>query len=320
VTPPIRPVDLYFLLVTALMGVVRATGSRRLGRLLGRGAALAAYHLSPRKRRRGRRGLALAFGHPDPAWVRSTLAGSFVNFWEDLFLGLSLERAAPGARLILDGEGHLRAALEQGRGLILWESNSFGRRVLGREILASHGYRVVQVHVDNHLGGLHNDGLHRSWLRGRILHPLLEAWEAESLREVIYLPRDGSLAYARTLRRRLQENQIVCSAADGRWGEKAVRVPFLGGTREFSTGMVSLSRLTGAPLIPLFCWREEKTCFRVKAFAPLTHPPRTDREEATRQTLAEFARIFEDCVRSHPDQYHKWQDSEGSTGPASRTR
>ena len=33
-TPPIRPVDLYFLLVTALMGAVRATGSRRLGRLL----------------------------------------------------------------------------------------------------------------------------------------------------------------------------------------------------------------------------------------------------------------------------------------------
>jgi lauroyl/myristoyl acyltransferase len=308
---PARPVDLYFALVTALMESVRMTGSLTLGRLFSKAAATAAYGLSPVRRRQKERALALAFGSLERHEARRIVTGSFLNFWEDLFLELGVERPERKGGALLEGEEHLDAALVRGNGAILWESNSFGRRALAKEILASHGHRLVQLHIENHLGGLHNDGLDRSWLREKVLNRCWEAREMEYLEEIIRLPRDGSLAYARTLRHRLRANKIICSAADGNWGEKTMATPFLGGVRHFSTGMVSLSRLTGAPLMPLFCYRETDGRFRVRIDPPLAHPPRIEREEATRRTLAEFARLLESCVKDHPEQYHAWHNVPG---------
>ncbi len=304
---PARPIDLYYSLTVGLMATIRATRSPRLVHLYSRAAGAAAFHLSARKRSRAAAGLDLAMGRQPAPLMHNLLAQSFVSFWEDLLLPFAFEQPGSDDRFTLDGEVHLANALDRGNGVILWESNSFGRRSVAKQVLASRGYSLVQVHLENHLGGLRNDGLHRSSLRGSVLHPILEAWEKEFVDEIIYLPRDGSLAYARTLRRRLQENRIVCSAADGNWGEKNMPIPFFGGAFAFSTGMVSLSRLTGAPLIPLFCWCEKEDRYRTTLFPPLVHPPRTEREEATRQTLTEFSKIFESCVRRFPTQFHNWQ-------------
>lgn len=306
-TPPARPADLYFTAVVSLMGAVRFIGSPRLGELLSRTAAVTAYRLLPKRRKARIQGLRVSFENKDDLDDRSIILASLTNFWRDFFLSLRPDTLERSSLCQIEGEDHLRSALDRGKGVILWESNSFGRRTLAKQFLASRGYGIVQVHIENHLGGLRNSGLDKSRWRRSVLHPILEGWEREYIDEIIYLPRDGSLSYARVLRRRLQENRIICSAADGSWGERSLTIPFLGGARKFSTGMVSLSRLTGAPLIPLFCWRESDDRYLIRLFSPLTHPSRVDRDEATRSTLTEFAKIFESCVKQHPGQYHNWQ-------------
>ena len=56
-------------------------------------------------------------------------------------------------QLELLGLEHLRVAIGQGKGAILWESSCFRRRLLAKQILHNNGFAVDQVHGENHLGG-----------------------------------------------------------------------------------------------------------------------------------------------------------------------
>ena len=66
----------------------------------------------------------------------------------------------------------------------------------------------------------------------------------------------ASLAFTRRLLAILQRNEIVCVTADVAHGERLLTLPLLGEPKRFPTGMVSLARTSGAPLLPLFCTRE----------------------------------------------------------------
>ncbi len=107
----------------------------------------------------------------------------------------------------------------------------------------------------------------------------------------------------------LAENRIICSAGDGDWGERLLPIPFLGGIRHFPTGMVSLSRITGAPILPLFAVREPNGNLEIVLEAPLQIGPGTTRESAPREALAEFAGVLESWISKYPGLYRNWQSA-----------
>ena len=84
--------------------------------------------------------------------------------------------------------------------------------------------------------------------------------------------------------------------------QKLVAVPFLAGKIRLATGPVSLARLTGAPLLPVFTVRAGDG-FETTVLAPLQIEQDSADEVAP---LIEYARILEEWVRQAPEQWLGW--------------
>ena len=91
-----------------------------------------------------------------------------------------------------------------------------------------------------------------SWSGSSCLY--VDACERRVVREILYLDQDLRLSSTRQLYRWLEQNAIVCVALEGRMERKHVLLPFLGKPRPFATGLVSLARLSRAPLLPLYLY------------------------------------------------------------------
>lgn len=81
---------------------------------------------------------------------------------------------------------------------------------------------------------------------------------------------------------------------------------FLGQTDFFSTGMVSMSKLSGAPILPLFCIKEEsgKTTLIIKR--PINMESVTDRKSGLESCVSIYANILETYIKLYPEQYRNW--------------
>ncbi len=175
-----------------------------------------------------------------PEQRRKIVKGAFYEFWRNMF-SLLASRAEKGALGEIDVKGieHLHRALEKGKGVILWESNGFGSRVVAKQVLHARGYFLHQVHGGNNLGGfLVNDSTTtcvRRWIKR-----IFNSWEGRFISEIIDLPETNSLAFTRILVRLLSRNAIVCISGDGKTGHNFVRLHFLGGIESFATGIVTL--------------------------------------------------------------------------------
>lgn len=289
-------------LVAARLGSepVREQLAEALGRL--------AHRLSRRKRRQAQAALDVAYGESLAADERQRIVtGSMREVWRELFTLVAGPAARPDpGEWELSGLERLDAALAKGRGVVLWESNGLGPRWLPKRILAERGYRIHQVHGDDHLGGLAVTGAERTILRARVLRPFVDRCEAYFLGTLSYLPPDGSMGTLRELRRRLDRNEIVSIAADGGLGQRRIRVPFLGAPTPFSTGMVSLARVTGAKLLPIFAGASRSEPPWVAIEGPIALDAGADRERVVRAALARYATMLDRYVRADPAAYRNW--------------
>lgn len=281
--------DLYYLLVITLIFLVRLAPYHRLREALIDGAAGAAYLFSRAKRRRIERNLREALGNLDTGRRRRIVRGSLRGLWEDLF-------GAPERRAEVRGLERLEAALARGKGVILWESNGLGRRAASKQILQSRGLLVHQVHGANNFGGFFNPDYAATWLRRAVLKPFFDSCERPFVAEIIDLPGSNSLAFTRRLRELLQENAILCISGDGRSGQKLILLPFLGGAEYFSPGMVSLAKISGATILPMFCLRQPEG----RTMLVFEEPIRVD------AGIAQYADMLEAYIRQHPEQYRNW--------------
>jgi lauroyl/myristoyl acyltransferase len=300
----IKVSDLYFLTVLVLIRLSRSFGWPWLRSQLIRFLGWLAYRFSTNKRLKSQKGLEEAFGSElDERDRERIVRSSFRSFWNDSFTVLPFKQEL--ARLeeaVVYGEESLRLALDRGKGVILLESNSFGDRLVAKQILSKKGFSIHQVHAENHLNGLRNDSVRGSWLRGSVLKTTFEHWEKEFVTEMIYLPEGDSLLFTRTILRRLSGNSIVCSAGDGRMGQKLVSVPFLGRARPFATGMFSLSALSGAPILPLFCFRR-----RVDQTRLIIGPEIVVTKGKVEEAVVSYVNQLEGYIRKYPEQYRNWQ-------------
>jgi lauroyl/myristoyl acyltransferase len=266
-----------------------------------------AYVLSREKRHRAERALTAAFGEGLPAArCREIVLRSLRGVWDEL---LTLV-AGPGARAEFDcritGLRHLEGCLARGRGVILWESNGFGPRWMPKRVLRERGFPLHQVHGSDHLGGLNVAGSEATLARRMIAKPAFDRAERYFAAGLTYLSADTPHTPLRALRRRLTANDIVCIAGDGLLGRQHVAVAFLGATAHFATGMASLARYSGAPLVPMFCVPAGDGRWDLQIEEPITVRRETGRDEAVRQATERFARLLEHEILSHPEHYRNW--------------
>lgn len=294
--------DLYLLCVVALVKIVEQSRSIGVRRFFARAIGYVAWKFSRRRRQSRERNLAQTLDLSVAA-IRAVAKNCFYEFWQGVFsLSCSGSRQPIHAEVELRGFEHLRKAVEKGKGIILWESSFFGKRILAKRILHENGVSVCQVHSQGHLEGFDNS---KSWIATNIIRPFFDGCESPFVKEILHLsPSD--LAFSRTLWTRLKRNDIVCIAADGNDGHKFIPVHFLGSTKFFSTGMVSLAKLSGATILPLFCVRKNGWRASLVIEDPIQIETNEDRDHCSEKSVRQYAGLLESYIRKYPEQYLLW--------------
>lgn len=123
---------------------------------------------------------------------------------------------------------------------------------------------------------------------------------------VIEAPIDEGLATWARLREALLADAVVLLQADRVLpGQRGAVVPFLQGSICVPTGPAKLSRLTGAPIIPVFAVRGRRGT-RIELCEPLwpdDHPPPRRASAASDPLTLALTRQVERVVSRHPEQW-----------------
>jgi lauroyl/myristoyl acyltransferase len=242
-------------------------------------------------------GLAVGLGRElGPDQIRRLTRKVFQNISVESFSLSAVGRKGGFQKVSIDGLENLREALDRRKGVILWE-NRFGRRLMAKAALIEKGFLICQVHDDTHGGS-------STWLGQKLLCRLHRKEERKIFSEVIIIP-DDSFAYLRLLVNRLKQNSIVCITAMGPQGHKFVRIEFLGVRYQFATGIVTLARMTGASIVPLFCVTEADD-HRVILSKPISLEENGNGDEAVMQGVSRYAALLESYIRRYPDHWHYW--------------
>ena len=300
--------DLYFLAVIALIKMVDWSSSLRLKDYVVRGIVFTAYQLSRNKRRLSQANLSQTLSERlSERQQRDIVKGAFREFWEDVFsLSLSRQEKAALKGVEISGVEHLQNALRERKGAILWESSSFGKRHLAKHILHENGVALYQVHAERHLGGFRSGNGAATWVRHYIAKPFFERREKQFVTEIIYLPDSDSLVFTRRLLALLRQNAILCITGDVEFGRKLISQPFLGHTKLFATGMVSLAKTSGASILPMFCVQEPGSKTRLIIERPIRIDTGVEREQGLENSIAEYVGLLESRIRRYPEQYRSW--------------
>jgi KDO2-lipid IV(A) lauroyltransferase len=251
------------------------------------------YQCLGRYRRVALKNLAMVYAEvPDRERVRMARA-VFHHFGEMAaeFLKLpQLSRASVDAMVTVEGEEHLRAALDQGRGAFIITGH-FGNWEFLARWLTTHGYTLNVVARDA-----------RDPAATKVMTDVREGSGAN----VLY--RGNS---ARAVLQSLKRNELVAILPDQNAAD--VFVPFLGVSTGTVDGPAVLHLKTGAPLVFSWCWRTPEDRFHI-----LFEPPEV--VEATGSRQADVARVMtlinaklETQIRLRPTQWlwlhDRWKGS-----------
>lgn len=310
--PPVQGFDLYLLCIVALIEIARRVQSDRLQRLIVSTLAVSAFHLSQHKRQHIITNLQCALPESmAPAQIEQITRNVFHAFWQEVLDWSREDSRALAAHAQIIGAEHLWTALAQNRGAILWESGSFGKRVISKHILKANGFAVTQIHARLHAGGLGAGGRGMSRLLERVILPYFDRRTRSIVHDTIYLDQDRGLGFTRNLAQRLAQNAILCVAVDGRAGQKHLTLPFLGKRVRFATGIASLARLADAPLLPLYCTPAPNGGWLLEIGPPLPFSPDLTRDALTASLLTRVVGELDARIRRNPDWYWGWNLLQG---------
>lgn len=300
--------DLYFLLVIVLINVVNWFSSPKLRDIVISSIVFTAYELSTKKRRNMVGNVTIAFnGKIREHQKVEIVKGAIHTFWNSMFSWLeSTIDKEESLNAELCGLEHLHDALRVGNGVILWESNGFGNRILSKRILHRKGFMVHQIHGANNLGGFLIDNGSATWVRRQLINLFFENLERQFVTEIINLPISNSLAFTRILLTRLSQNAILCIAGDGKTGQKLIPQKFLGRSNFFSTGIISLAKISGAAILPMFCFRERNGRIILVIEKSIKVQKDENRRQSFESHVADYKNLLGAYIKRYPEQYINW--------------
>jgi KDO2-lipid IV(A) lauroyltransferase len=279
----------------AIVSVLPDSWSRGLGTAIG----LTFYALDGRHRRVAINQLRAAFPTRRLDECRRIARSTFAHFGRlaVFVLRLSTIRQDDLRALIeVEGEGHFRKALSQGRGVLIITGHFGYWEVHG----VAHALVFPRIHV-----------LARP-LDNPYLHRFLEQTRMSTGNGVIY--RQGAL---RRVLRVLQGNEAVAMLIDQHiQPTNAVAVDFFNRPASTTAAAATVALRTGSPLVPVFALPAPGGRIRLVYEHPVPLPP-SDCPDPVRELTQRLTDVLEMYVRRHPDlwlwMHRRWRDgSEGS--------
>jgi len=202
-------------------------------------------------------------------------------------------------RMILEGEDHLRRALSQGKGAILWVAPFVFNSGPTKIAIHQKGYRVSHLSSPKH-------GYSETRFGVAYLNRIRCIPEDRYIAQRIIFDRYAPATAMRRMMRALKAGEVVSIVAASTEGSDMIRGPIFGGRLPVAVGAPRLAGLTGAPLLPVFTVRDPDLGFRIIVEAPIELPSHLTTDERCIAAAAEFLRRSEPWVRRFPEQWRAW--------------
>lgn len=251
-----------------------------IGRMLGS----TVYCFDKKHRGIALKNLDIAFGDKISRVDKKRIAqSSFAHFSEALFDIMkfsSLSDETKEALLSIEGEEHVRAALNKRKGVL-----------------------VVTAHYGN-------------WEFGTILisklgefHVIARALDIKCLEDELLALRESFGAHViykqqatRQTLRSLKENRIVAILIDQNvLHDQAIFVDFFGKLAGTTPALATFHLRTGAPIVPAFCLPTPMKGYHVRLLKPLEFTPSGDYSADVQRITQECTKIIEDQIRDQPE-------------------
>ena len=160
------------------------------------------------------------------------------------------------------------------------------------------GFKITQVHGPEHGGA---PSLVGQW----VFRKIHQAVEAEEVQDIVTIDESGA-QYIDTLNSRLRENGVVSMSGFGPLGRRFFDLNFLGVRQQFATGIVSLAMVSGAALIPTFCFRDSAGTRHLVFEKPADMLASRNGQELYQKVLEAYSRLLESYVKQYPEQWTRW--------------
>ncbi len=224
----------------------------------------------------------------DPRQQRALVWCAWLNFARgvlDTTAAMHLSKDEILAKVALQGEEHLKRALEAGKGVLALSGHLGSFTLIGGRLAAA-GYPfsvIVKQPADERFAQLIND--YRAKLG---IHTISAKPRREAARELL---------------KALRKNRIVLIIAD-EFKSGDVMVDFFGVKAPAPRGPATLALRTGAVTLPMFAIREPDGSVLLEIGAPIPAQERGDIEASVAATTAVYTRHIETAIRKYPDQWN----------------
>jgi KDO2-lipid IV(A) lauroyltransferase len=249
------------------------------------------------RRRIARSNIALAF--PEWPWRRvcATARAAFMHFTRGTMVffrrRLYLDPAYLERHVRIVGEGHMRAAVEQGRGVVVllahWGNWEIGGLVLNR--LGLRHAAVGRAHRSKDVMRFLNESRARSGTRFIDKH--------EAVRPVLAALRAG---------------ELVGFFIDQTTRDRSTLTMFFGRPCKTPIGPAGFAVKTGAPVVPVMCPRMPDGRYEARFYAPIARPATGDARLDVGELTHRMTHFVEERVREQPGQWlwmhRRWKPPE----------
>jgi lauroyl/myristoyl acyltransferase len=121
------------------------------------------------------------------------------------------------------------------------------------------------------------------------------------------LPTNGGPHPFGVLAQRLRAGKLVCIVADRDLSDTGIEVDFFGEKALFPAGPAALAVQTKAALMPVSCWFVGEDEWAAHVHEEIEVPESGDRKEKIVAMTQAMARVFEQAIAEHPEDWHMLQ-------------
>jgi KDO2-lipid IV(A) lauroyltransferase len=214
---------------------------------------------------------------------------SYLRYWLEVFRLPEIGRERILAGMNITGHEKLFATLDSGRGAVVALPHMGNYEQAGAWLVHS-GYPFTTV---------------QERLRPESLFERFVAFRRGLGMEVLPLTGSDSTVFG-TLARRLRTGRPVCLVADRDLSGTGVEVAFFGRPARLPGGPAALAVQTGAALMPVTLWYEEKG-WGARIHEEIPVPEDGTRREKIAVMTQELARAYEEGIAAHPEDWHMLQ-------------
>jgi KDO2-lipid IV(A) lauroyltransferase len=215
---------------------------------------------------------------------------SYLRYWGESFRLPAWDAEQVLSRVRPEGEEHLDAEHAVGIGVVLALPHCANWDLAGAWLTAR-GMPFTTAAVR---------------LRPAALYDAFVSYRTRLGMEVLALEPGNGISVFGTLSGRLREGKVVCLVADRDITSSGIEVDFFGAPARMPAGPAALSVGTGAALLPVTLWYEDRA-MRLRIHPRISQPTVGSRTERIAAMTQQLAGVFQESIAAHPVDWHMLQ-------------